>query len=443
MCYGSRMQAFRHRWTIAALALLVGVGLGLGAMAWRYDDLVRDVVWPAVAQRPLSDGEREDLAACRPVGWWTWLRILEQDVPSTCGVAWAREGLAARLGSAGRRAWLQERLMAQEGSVRTRWRIAVALEAAGEAPAVEPGWLLLEAGWAEEDLATIRAHDPVDAFGPRAGARARAWRVRAGGEVDEADLRALERLARVPGPDAEAAAAAAAWLGWEALPPVDARRLGHRLPASWSRAVRPLEGCVAPCAVEAIAVVRQLRADPDGLDQPEDGQGPDATLGWLGLLPVDDAERAALADGLDRDGAWVAAAVAPGRRLRSLLREGAPEASWTARAYTGRWRPHEGALYLAEVGRRAGLEVVFEAGPRSLRMRVGGEVHALCGAGDAEPVPTEWIVAWALDEGGRSGAARRLVGASGGADAAGAIGRALWSPTTGWRARPCEAFTEG
>ncbi len=434
----------RKGWMIGG-ALVTGAVLAFAGALWRYDDLVRDLWWPLVAARPLSEAQLDTLEACEPLGWWGWLRVLEHDQEHACGELWGRDGLAAVLGPSGRRQWLQERLRAAQGPVRSRWRAAVALEAAGEPPDVEPAWLVLEPAMPATTLAALLDEEGWEQqLGPRYEAVASARRVLVGGDLTGAGLTAWRLLAWAEG--AEAALvhdAARSWVGVDpsSLPGID--RPPHELPVAWSDALHAAATCERRCVRSTLDLLEVLLNDPDGLGQPADIEA-SAGRGELGLvegLVVSASEREVLRWLMQRDVRWAGQGLSPAARLRSVVQQPGPVAdSLVAQAYFGRHPPLQEALWLVELAGRAALPHAVYTDGQALWSQVGEVEVAHCGVpASGEAVPVEHLMAWVLEARGEPERAARVGGWAPATPATGAvsIGRALWSERGARVPPPC------
>jgi hypothetical protein len=431
----------RWVWLVGGALLLGAVGSFVWA-ALRYDELVRDVVWPVVAQRPLDDRQQQKLASCERVDWTTWLRVLEQDVVLPCGELWGREQLAGRLESRGRQRYLQERLGAKQGPVRSRWRAAVALEAAGVSPVVPSSFLLAEL----PDELAVTLDDPSWAahLDARSAGRVASLRVAAGDALDD-HLAAVGAAAQAGGLAGELARdAARAFLGLDDAAFHDAlERPPHTLPEPWAEAAHEAVTCTSDCGEAWLAFAERVQTDPDGLGQPDEvpSRPALADLGRLAVLRPPSDDVATIAWLLDDDARWVRSGVVPGDRLRRLHGPPGDDERLLTQLYGRSPRPEVAALWLVEVGARAGIEVTLWRGARTLVARVGEEEHRLCGAGAADTAVTERAVAaWAL---AAAGVGEGRVARLGGWEApvpdsvGGGIGASLWSADRAAASSPC------
>ena len=385
------------------------------AGAWAFQgDRVRDMWWSVVAEGALTEAEQATLRDCGALDWWGWLRVLEQDAPHDCGLAWARDDLARMVRGPGRVAWLQAG-QARPWPARSRLVAALALEAAGEPPVRQPAWLALEPSLPDDARQALWA-DP-SALGHPPGARstllARAHALH-DDELTSERSSALWTLAKVGGePAAVAHEAATAVLGVtdEELESFG-RRPPHTLPGPWADAVASYASCTGDCLPRLLALVDVLVDDPAGLGQPADPPAPLATSPTLvqGLLD-DPRGEAAVAELLSLDAAWVSATSSP-QRLASLVRRPGPiPESFATQLWTGRLPPATAALVVRHIGAQVGLDVVVAA---DLSVQLGAMTGRLC----APPGPDGLVLApraeisgaplddavlrrWAREEGGR------------------------------------------
>ncbi len=357
------------------LTILAGVvlaGVAGTALFWSaIHSSVRWALWAAVLRRPLGESEERDLRECRPVGWWTWLKVLGQDVDVPCGEIWLVDTMTEKIGGGDRAEWLAQWVEAPESGPRLRLRSSLVLAAAGVQPPVEPTWLVTDPAlqaevdaWAVDAVASERAW--AVHLGPRwealGAARALAEaRLDPGEAVAPLEALALSRDAQVKQLGSAAAAEA---LGVPAdLPAATFERrkrglpLGD-LPRGWARAL-----LARPCADEAClsqwVELLRLESLPEGHDEPwVDPEVAPALHPLASHLGLDGAEGRALEWWIAATMRWVSAAPDPAARLASLCEGGGGGAADPVAILWDRGgAPLTTAVVVTEIGRRAGLTV--------------------------------------------------------------------------------------
>lgn len=334
----------RRSWIVAALSLSLLIG---GVAAWSARDDLWTRWWVWQGSRALAEDDLARIADCEAPDWHGSLRLLLQDLDTTCGEAFAWESVAERLRSAPRKRWM--RTVAREGaSPRMRVRASLALILAGDPaevaalrrlidPALAPA--VREAAW----RAVAEGALPETVLSPRELDEVRLLRFE--DSLDDDDVEVVERwLARsVAWPSAtRASEGVEAWLAarldpdeasvrqWSArraagLPVDDHHPEAERLARIAAACAPPPD---RPCASLRLALFQVWREDrADDLDLPPSDDEPAPALpvrGSLALLHgdrvADEGERI-----LGSFGRWVAAGEGPERveRLRHVLLGGA------------------------------------------------------------------------------------------------------------------------
>lgn len=436
--------------TVGALAVLGLAAAGvLGWYAEELDELRR--AW--VASQALTESEQAQLTACEDPGWSAMTKVLEQDLPTECGVVWFAEVVGQGVKPRGHRRTAYLTRIAVDGtrSRLSRFRAASALRQAERPwPPQAPIWLRhpelrdTRAGLYDRALEQPDLLDLLDL--------PLRWEVQAQREVDgEASDGALDRLLRVSSVySGEAAVARRERLAEQALGELGLTPIGWAQAVARHQAGRPLghlpvelasaiinrgEACAelgSPSCVLALAdLMDRSHERLPAVEVP--------LLAALWEVEFPGSARAILPrlEIIAEHGAWVEE-IEPDlrpQRLRALLTEGDPDldalaagvASCPAQAvlhHTG--SPWVVALTGLALGELAEVEVEVGWSDGLVYLRLGQEWVVLdsCGADRAlfldeaapEPWPVEAVFAQAaLEVGGAAGlrgeerAAARLI----------------------------------
>jgi len=395
--------------------LLPRLGLGLivaaalAAAAVGVQRTVRWAMWSQVMPRPLGQGPTADLTACEPVGWWTALKVLSQDLDVPCGDGW----LVATLGDEVRGALRAERLWdwaaGVDQPVRLRLRSALGLVAAGRGSPVEPTWLAVEAS-VSGDVETDWIPDSIAAGTDWAAQMGPRWLLmgelrRRVSELDPCSGQLLEAVSLVPDPELtrQATDGAAAALGIPTDFPGVVRSRRQRglpvsdVPASWVRAILRHD-CDGPClALWAELLNSELeQSDQSGACATEVDPELERLADWMGY---DGPQRRGLAWWLERGADWVSASQDPAARLSTIAIGGATgRADPVAVLWDRTASPMTTAVVVSELGRRTGVPVVVRVDAvGGVWMDVGGvQVHRPSCDGDGPQKPPA-DSAWSLE----------------------------------------------
>ncbi len=363
------MQQTSQRWVALLVVMLLVVGAS--SIVWSLSRTrVLFSIWSTVSEWPLNKSERLRVADCRPLGWWTWLKIVARDQTPRCGEVWTVGSLAGKVHGDVREAWLKDWVEAEASTPLRRLRSSLALTVAGRVSPREPAWLSLATDLpplAEPGLAAAVAQDAEWGvhLGPHWMALGELWAVSVSGYALEHALEPLEavRVLDEPAARREAAVAVARALGVSSDLAEDARHrrrrgLGVRdYPADWAWTIQRHPTCEAPC-LDLWADLLRVEIDRE-YGEPRNEPDVDPALEPLGrLIGYDKGRAAGLAWWLGAATRWVAAAPDPAGRLASLglgSPDGEPDPVRVVFDRGG--TPWATVAVLDELGRRAGVSV--------------------------------------------------------------------------------------
>lgn len=413
------------------VALIVGVVLSVlgvvGMILWfvlHTRVLLR--MWDRTAAQPFEEAELVDLARCTPPSWSTWLKVMRSDVDVICGEAWVASQLAERIGSADRAHWVAIQVGASSIPAGTRMRGGVALLLAGWGTPVEPAWLSeqLEPTRRAMWVRAAAESDPVSLqVGPALASLGAAGRVRIGTLLPADALPALDWLARVGDPYAEAEASLtatqAAGVYPELVGDVRVRRAAGRPVAGaagrWNRELLAHPECEAPgdpshCASLWTEILDRVLTEDSletGVALPPEPEPHPRIAQILASMASGAQERRAAGHAIRAAVAWVAASPDPGARLRSLAaRVTAPSPTITRFPWDGTAPPFLSAVVVSAIGDGAEVPTEIRVGDQGdLWIRIDGvDVLRACdldgapSVSDGAPWPPDAVMAGALAE---------------------------------------------